>query len=313
MTPHLIHIGYPKTGSTYLQWWFTDNPNVAFVPPGFGGVRDIYEISRLGVELPRPVELRVTSFEGLAAPHRSFGHEIIDHLDLGSVPMPQAQEQVCAMLADLFPNAHILLVTRGFRALIFSVYSQVVRGAGGLRLAELCEMLKRLPLSGSNPFDYDFVLATYRKAFGSENVLCLPYEMLRADPGGFTSVLEERYGMTPFSPTFGRVNESLSGTELRWYPRIARCVRSLRPRRLSDALFRRYASIAMVNRLRRPIRLLDRIWPSRPVTIDMVPEDVVQAFRGRAESLADNPFYAPFRQAYLIDGMPPPPTDGRTL
>jgi hypothetical protein len=67
---HLIHIGYPKAGSTFLQAWFEQHPELCYAPGGLGGFYNIYEICRPS---GRACKYFVTSFEGIATPHESAG------------------------------------------------------------------------------------------------------------------------------------------------------------------------------------------------------------------------------------------------
>src|SRR5262249_37217403 len=42
MTGHLIHIGYPKTGSNFLRAWFAQHPQLAYADGGIAGFLDAY-------------------------------------------------------------------------------------------------------------------------------------------------------------------------------------------------------------------------------------------------------------------------------
>jgi hypothetical protein len=72
---HLIHIGYPKAGSTFLQAWFEQHPELCYAPGGLGGFYNIYEICRPS---GRACKYFVTSFEGIATPHESAGDFRLD-------------------------------------------------------------------------------------------------------------------------------------------------------------------------------------------------------------------------------------------
>jgi hypothetical protein len=62
MARHLIHVGYSKAGSTFLQAWFERHPELRFAPGGLGGFNDVDELSR---PPGREYKYYVTSFEGL--------------------------------------------------------------------------------------------------------------------------------------------------------------------------------------------------------------------------------------------------------
>ena len=299
MTGHLIHIGYPKTGSNFLRHWFAAHPQLAFADGGFAGFRDVYDFAR---QAGAPVEgrlYRVTSAEGLATPHADVGRDKVDYARMRSLAMPAAQERVCAELAALYPDAWILIVTRGFRMMILSAYSQYVRTGGTDPLDSFCA-----PSAEGDPardaWDYDRLIALYRKAFPGR-VIVLPYELLRDNPSRFTGEIEARLGLATEPPSPGRWNPSLSPVELAWYPLLTRAVGRLPlGRRLRAAIERRYLHRVAANRLARPIALLQRLHPLPPVTDAGLAEGALAAVRGRSETLRDDPLYAPYADEYLF-------------
>jgi hypothetical protein len=303
MTKHLIHIGYPKAGSTYLQRWFEAHPQLAYGEGSIAGFRDVYAIARAGATSNDAPLYRVTSFEGLSAPQGNAGQQFVSYSTAPAIDIPTAQLNVCTMMASLFPSATVLIVTRGFRSMILSSYSQFVRSGGDAGLADLGNVA--IGAHGSTeherlvqraPWDYDRVIGAYTDAFGAENVIVMPYELLRDDATQFTRVLSRHLGIEQIEGSRDRVNESLSPVEMYWYPRITRLVRRLR----SQRLFRLYIRAAFHNRLKGPIRILQRLRPGTPVTAATLPDAILEQFRGRAESLRDHPLYAPYLADYLL-------------
>lgn len=299
MTRHLIHVGYPKAGSTYLQRWFEIHPQLAYAEGGIAGFRDVYAIARAGAVPARDIRYRVTSSEALSAPRPDAGRILVDYSLLQDVDAVTAQRRVCATLGELFPNAMILLVTRGFRSMIVSSYSQYLRSGGDADLDDLIEIARRGPGSAGYEllldlarWNYDELIAAYSGTFGAENVIVMPYEVLRDDAPRFTRLLAERLGIEAVEGPRDRVNESLTAVEMRWYPRLTRFMQKVPSRRI----FRRYARAAFHGRLRRPIALLNWLRPAPPVP--SIPEDVLALFRGRAESLRANPLYAAYAAEY---------------
>jgi hypothetical protein len=210
--------------------------------------------------------------------------------------LPEEQGLICRRLAETFPGAHILIVTRGFRSMILSSYSQYVRTGGPLDLETLVA-----DAQDSAAWNYDYLVDLYRTAFGEEKVIVLPWELLRDDAAAFAGAIEQRLGLGRGPLPDRRYNPSLSGEELRWYPRLTRALLALPVgERLRRRLFARYARAAFGNRLRRPIRLLQRLRPAAPVTPDLVPEAVLEAYRGQASLLAREPLYAPYAAEYLF-------------
>lgn len=290
-TRHLLHVGYPKAGSTFLQQWFSGHPQLAHHYGAIAGFRDMHAIAREGT-LDHHYRYRVTSNEELVAPRPDAGSAAVDYEHpREGVTLAVAQERVCAMLAALFPNATVLIVTRGFRSMILSSLSQYARSGGEADLRELLGHGQQR----EHAWHYDALIALYRRTFGDENVLVLPYELLRDDAEAFTRTLAGRLGIDPHPPSRERVNESLSPVEMVWYPRLTRIVRCVPSRRLFDL----YIRAALRNDLRLPIALLDRIRPVKPFTSGSIPEEVVARFRGCADSLRENPLYAPYAADYL--------------
>lgn len=298
---HLIHVGYPKAGSKFLQSWFARHPQLAFADGGLSGFADVYGLERAAAVPTAGCLYAVTSCEGLSAPRADAGSDLVSY-DPGALPLAERQQRACRMLADLFPEATILIVTRGFRSMLLSSYSQYVRSGGDSDFADLvAHALSHRGGDGHHlvtveHWNYDRFLAAYREAFGAGQVLVLPYELLRDDPGRFVALLEERLGLDPFEMPLERLNPTLSGEEMAWYPRFARALRKLGSRRL----FALYVRAAFSNRLRRPIRLAQRIRPARPVTAGLLPDEVVEGFRGCAETLRSDPLYAPYAADYLL-------------
>jgi len=276
VTPHLIHVGFPKTGSTLLQHWFEAHPQLdyaaaAAVPEG---------------------EARwcVTSSELLTAPANGAGStQAVPNRDgLGSIAAELAE--VSASLAKTSPGARILIVTRGFRSMVLSSYSQYVR-TGGTQPLEW--VLARA--AEHRPWDYDAVIAAYRRDFGEAEVLVLPYELLVRDREAFTGRIATWLGIESRPLRDERVNPSLSPAELAWYPRLTALFmkRPLRPLRSL------YLAGLMVNRWSVLVSLLQRLMPKPPVTAAMIPDERLEPFRTCAQRLGNAPDFAEYADEYL--------------
>jgi len=296
MAGHLIHVGYAKAGSTFLQRWFEAHPHLSYRTGGLGGYRSVYDLTAEASAARGDTSWRVTSCEDLAAPQADVGSLVIDYERAMSGSWEERQATARASLARMFPNAHILIVTRGFRSMIYSSYSQYVRSGGREDLETL------LRAGGDNhPWNYDRLIRGYRDAFGSERVLVLPYELLRSDPAQFTEAIEAWLGVPSFRPDPAAVNSSLSAVELRWYPRLSRLVERLpvgngAKRRLRAGYF----DAVDKGRIAWLPRLLQRARPAAPVTPDMIGEQALAPLRGRAECLRSEPLYQPYADDYLL-------------
>jgi hypothetical protein len=289
MLGHLLHIGFPKTGSKFLQRWFDAHPQLNHREGAIAGYGNVYEIVERAVAPPDGVLYHVTSSEGFTAPLRVPGSRIISYDEPSD--LRRARENTCRSLAALFPAAHVLILTRGFRSMLVSSFSQYVRIGGDVPL----EQVFTDPAT-EHAWDYDDVVRMYRNAFGADKLLVMPYELLRDDAERFLRTLEERLGLAHFAFPSDPVNTSLSSVEMYWYPRITRAVCRLP---IGTRLKRMYLHGTSHNKFGRLIAMLQRIRPGVPITDDAIPEQVIAALRGKARTLCDDPLYAPYAHEYL--------------
>ncbi|MET0624928.1 MAG: hypothetical protein ABW250_18410 [Pyrinomonadaceae bacterium] len=306
MSRSIIHIGYPKAGSTFLQAWFGRHPELRFVPEGIGGFRNVYEMARPS---PETFKYYVTSCEDLSAPHGGAGDiplDVVTEWMTHPATMKQEQAGVCDALKALFPGSRVIIVTRGFKGIIRSGYSQYVKSGGVLgTLKTLPEDVRADAFRYASVFyDFDYLIKLYGEAFGRENLLVLPYELLRDDRDRFLAVLEEWLGLRHAEIKLGRLNPSLSPEELYWYPRISRVV-SAAAARLGPARYKRfygwYVGRMLGHRLRPLVQLLRLLRPDGKVTEADFPDDMLEHCRGKATLLKENPLYAPYAAEYLLD------------
>lgn len=297
MTRHLLHIGYPKAGSTFLQRWFEGHPQLAYREGGIAGYHDVYQIAREGTAADDGIRYRVTSTEYLSIPTPDAGRLTVDFAGRLATDVAAAQRRVCRTLSELFPDAVVLIVTRGYRSMILSSYSQFVRSGGAADLSELVALTRAADLDRIAPWKYDRLIALYTSAFGEANVIVMPYELLRDDALRFTGALAARLGIEPHSGAPGRINESLSPAEMYWYPRLAKLTLALRWRRLYSL----HVRASFTNRLGKPIAILERLRPHARVTDSMIPDELVEQFRGHGELLRANPLFAAYARDYLLD------------
>src|SRR5581483_6310380 len=183
---HLIHVGFPKAGSTSLQAWFERHPELVYAHGRFGGYRTLRHLPARTGDPSRGPAWHVSSEERLVLPAPD---DLGDLNTLGDVRERRAR--ACVVLRLLSPGATILLVTRGFRGALQSIYAHFVSAGGRLGIGEAFGS-GRVDLDAL--LDYDEAIALYEQAFGAENVIVLPFELLRDDPSAFLSALSKRLG-----------------------------------------------------------------------------------------------------------------------
>ena len=284
MTRHLLHIGYPKTATNFLRAWFDAHPQIAFKRGGFAGFARLPDIAAPAALSAEPPRLRVSSSELLATPHAEVTRSV--RYARPGEAFAADQARVCATLAGLFPNAEVLIVTRGFRSMILSSYSQYVRTGGTQSLAEFAASGR-----ANGAWHYDRLVSAYADAFGRDRLILLPWELLRDRPAEFVSQLEKRFGLDPGPVPQERPNQALAPAEIQAQLRLSRALaRAPRP---VAAL---YARAAAAGRL--PLRALARFGKGRADTLDPA---LLDAYRGGAASLAAEPLFRPYAADYLFD------------
>jgi hypothetical protein len=300
---HLIHIGFPKTGSTALTAWFAGHPELDFTPNGLGGYHGAFDVAARAADPSwTPRAWHVTSSESLSTPRMSDAPTLDDRgRTAPPLSLAESRDRVIGVLQRLYPEATILVVTRGFRSALLSNYSQYVRSGGRLSL----DTLMRQNIDGMEEFlDYDASIRRIRAHFDASRVWVLPYELLRDDPDAFARELEARMGLRTHAGPVPRANTSLTPATLYWYPRLSRLTAAVAGRlgARGARLFSVYVRLIRGDRLGHVVRALERVRPAPP--LDGIPDAVVERFRGRATELADLPLYAPYARDYLNDGRP---------
>lgn len=290
---HLIHIGYPKTGSSLLRRWMAAHPQLQYADRGIAGFHNILEAAALSAAPRDGVLYHVTSSEVLALPHIFAGRRHVDYERVKTTSMAKAQARACAMLAALFPSAHVLIITRGFRSMILSSYSQYIRSGGHASLEEAFE-------GGWEAWNYDYLIHLYSDAF-ADRVIVMPYELLRDDQETFTRALENRLGLEHLAMLPDRVNPALSPVDLAWYPRLTRLVRSLPVGEIiRSALYALHVHAMLTNRYGGLFAMLQRVHPIPPIMAADLDDKILEAFVGKAECFRNNPLFAPYHSDYLI-------------
>lgn len=302
----LLHVGFQKAGSSWLQAWLTRHSQVRFSAASFGGLQQPNDLCREVRRDGPPPRLLAVSEEnltgGLVFPEGYF-YLLLRHQGFHRRPtgIPEHQELIAARLHALFPGAQVLLITRGFAGALRSIYSQVVRIGGDLPFGDFLDAYK---LQITDWLSYDRVIDVYRERFGAENVTVLPFEALADDELAFGRMLEDVAGLDHENIEIGRVLPSLSPVQLAAYARCSRRVLAPIARHLRNHR-------AMQMYLLYTAFVVDRPWADWAIRTAFgprggavrleLPAGYLEHFRGTATTLASIPAFAPYRVAYLLD------------
>lgn len=199
----LIHIGYHKTASTWLQRELFTSKSQIFEPFS----KKEIGISELGNHIIEKSiskyshsiidkELK-TAIANILQKKRHQTNKLFvlsdENLSGNPIRMDNRNKQIALLLKQLFSKAKILIVIREQKSIINSLYFQYLSRGGSVGIRQF--------LAGNNPkqiyklnpshYNYDIVVSEYFDLFGRKNVLVLPYEMLKDKPECFIFHIEK--------------------------------------------------------------------------------------------------------------------------
>jgi hypothetical protein len=186
MTEPLIHIGYHKSGTTWLQEEVFCKSHLGFCTPW--GHQSHLAIDHFVIVNPfrfDAAESRRQFIPGLESAAALQLVPVITHEDLCGYPVYGRYygKEVAERLHATFPNARILIGIREQRSSLVSHYRQFL-GQGESATIEnfiggAAQVPGFAPICRLDHFEYDMLVNHYRRLFGPDKVLVLPLELLR--------------------------------------------------------------------------------------------------------------------------------------
>lgn len=186
--PVLIHPGFHKTGTTYLQEVvFADGENFAQPWPR----QLIYDHIVDPHEFAFDAEASRAAFAALRAQVPSGALPVLSEEGLCGNPFNGAREAGihARKLKAVFDNAYIVLTVRAQSGMLRAVYIQYLK-ASGRRAPNTFYHPPRYPeFSAFDPdiYRYDRLADCYAALFGKDRVLVLPQELLQRDEEEFVA------------------------------------------------------------------------------------------------------------------------------
>ena len=196
LSPVLIHPGWHKTGTTFLQECVFSDRTV------FSSLCTHQEIHDLVVS-PHDLEFDPKPFSDLVNQRRlgsagATADVVSSEILSGTMFFGSRDSAVLAeRLRAALPEARILLTVRAQVPWVASVYLEYLKRGGRKSLPEF---LSHSPEPGYHWFSttllkFDLLASKYAKLFGPENVLVLPQELLLKDRPAFLSHLFDFAGV----------------------------------------------------------------------------------------------------------------------
>ena len=301
---HLIHIGYPKAGSTFLQQCFEQHPLMLYKNFAMGGFYSIQSLPEtVARHQSKPFAYAVTSSEVISIGKAVIAAEADQYRKIGSDVSRRYLDAsyFSNFLSSHFPGAVVLIITRGFASKAISTYKEAITAG---YVADFTLSLSDQVKISHMLSDYDGTISDYRKAFGHENVIVLPYELLRDDSARFLRVLQEKLDLEEGFSNPGKINESRTDGELYWLLLANRWLMAttrLLGEKLHRKLYSKHIELMRHGRYRPLFSLLQRLFPNKKLEIGTVPADFLAAHRGLALSLKDLEEYRDYGAEYLLE------------
>jgi hypothetical protein len=260
----LVHIGYQRTGSTWLQRHLFEREA--------GPFWNLEENKRAVTQ--RLVKVNSLSFD--PEPIRAHYEKVASAMPPGRVPLISSErlcgstlsggydtKDIAERLKAVFPQARILICVREQVQMIRSAYNNYLVAGGACAVHDFLEpppFPYRFPQFDYEHFAYDRLVSCYHRLFGADRVLVMPAEYLRQSPADYVKKIVSFCGaqINRELPYDEMVNVSISPF---FYP----AMRVLNPFTSSTSA-NGYSRLA-IKRLRKPlldsIRWLDHRVPER--------------------------------------------------
>jgi hypothetical protein len=112
-------------------------------------------------------------------------------------------------LYETFPNGKVLICIREQISMAISIYREIVRGGGRYTLKMVLgtgrEKQGYSPILKPEYLQYHGAIAFYQSLFGADNVLVLPYELLKTAPENFVSRICQFANLPLVEPKAGEI------------------------------------------------------------------------------------------------------------
>jgi hypothetical protein len=187
----LLHLGLHRTGSTWLQQRVFDGRDgrpTPMVPDRAESARRIVLAREEDFDAD---ELRRWLAERVESVRRAGGVPVLSNERFSGNPHSGwfDAQRTFDRLAEVLPEAKVLLVLREQRDLVRSLWLQYVRIGGPASLRDYLRAPDpgdhRAPCFDPSFLRFDRLVESLDRRFGREQVLAIPYDRLRQDPRDF--------------------------------------------------------------------------------------------------------------------------------
>ncbi|NOX09282.1 MAG: sulfotransferase [Gammaproteobacteria bacterium] len=183
-----IHIGYPKTATTWLQRCvFPELDGVSYLhfqDERYGWLNELVQEHDFSFNVDNLRDKFNNSVQGLGKDNKY----VISWESLaGDVFTAGANaESLSRRLKDVFPEASIIITIRNQLDMVESIYRQYIHEGGSLSINDFLDLASPSPVRlAREHFFYDRIVDNYQTLFGVDRVKVLVYEDLKKDKAEF--------------------------------------------------------------------------------------------------------------------------------
>jgi hypothetical protein len=204
----LLHIGYHKTGTTFLQ------EHVFTRDKGFCSPWNVYTgeaIEYFVLSHPSRFHSELVRGSFASAVEAAGGRDlvpVISHEDLNGHPLWSRYYgfQVAERLHATFPEARVLIAIREQKSMLRSLFGQYIVQDGMWPITDFIgtgnERPGFRPICRLDHLEYDLLVDHYRRLFGPDRVLVLPFELLKRDSLRFEQQIHDFAGTKQRAETY---------------------------------------------------------------------------------------------------------------
>ncbi len=182
MKKRIIHIGYPKTASTWLKKNFFPLSNQ------FQLIEEKVVID----QIIRPNALTFNPVQTKTFFTSNFHNNVIisESMLSGSLVMTGNNgvytKEICYRLNEIFPDSRIVILIRNQPDIIASSYLEYIRKGGSYSIDRYLWRTINIPIEFRLEFfEYDLIIDLYKRTFGRNNIHIFFYEDFASNPKDF--------------------------------------------------------------------------------------------------------------------------------
>jgi phage terminase small subunit len=244
----VIHVGLPKTATTFLQlnvFPFIENAFYRGPDPDANDIEILKPFIHINVYFPHSAFKNTESIKNYKKELYEYiqRENILDRNCLFSFESLVGsnfhsfnnQDENIKTMKEIFPEGKILFVFRKQDEWIESQYNQTFKQSGRFDAGELHVAYHNLndyigykfgkfgksKYINVNALNWYEMIKKYQDNFGFDNVLALPYELFRENPEKFLKIFYDFFEFTPYYPdSYSAVNRSIKRYNFTYYPAL---------------------------------------------------------------------------------------------